>query len=332
MRLLLLILFLPALSFAQIPHTFTNGEVADAEKINENFETLRQLLSESLRPLNEPESAEGAGRYAQPAERFEVDCTQDDQALKNAIAGGHSAITVLAGTCDASTDDIDINARRLGIVGVDTNGVKPVLDTNGGRFNSSASLIGLKNLVLRGSVRTAVGFLGLDKVDVDCSSITNPLEHGIWVYGSQLYFIGSSLSGCGGMQVGFNGIVYADASFVSTVAGSANGLNLFQGATVWSTATSWEAPQGNLMRIGKASDVYLGPPMTLKGDISIQHGGMLSVAEPARECPETAEPDGSLTLGFTALMNWPNRCQTLYPATCKEGLQLTGYSEGLTCR
>ena len=37
MRLFAFLLLLPALSFAQIPHTFNNGQVADADKINENF-------------------------------------------------------------------------------------------------------------------------------------------------------------------------------------------------------------------------------------------------------------------------------------------------------
>lgn len=329
---LLAVLMLPTLSFAQLPHTFANGEVADAGEINENFETLRQLFSESLRPLIQPESTSTAGRTGERVDRFEVDCSTDNQALKNAIASGHSAITVIAGTCDANTDDIDLDGLRLGINGVISGDTKPILDTNGGRFNSSASLIGLSNLVIKGSVRSAVGFLGLNNVDIDCSAITNPAEHGVWTFGSQVYFIGSSLSGCGGFLGGFNAILYAESSQVTTAAGSQNALNLFQGATAWSTGTSWEATQGNLMTIGKASDVYLAPPMTIKGDIAIRFGGLLTVAGPAMECPETADPDGSVSLGFTALMNWPNRCQTLYPVACSDGLQLTGYSEGQTCR
>ena len=41
MRLLALLL-LPALSFARVPHTFQNGDVADADKINQNFEAIDQ--------------------------------------------------------------------------------------------------------------------------------------------------------------------------------------------------------------------------------------------------------------------------------------------------
>ena len=39
-------MLLPALSFAQVPHTFYNGDVADAEKINENFQILLERIDE----------------------------------------------------------------------------------------------------------------------------------------------------------------------------------------------------------------------------------------------------------------------------------------------
>ena len=35
-------LLLPSLALAQVPHTFNNGEVADADKINQNFEAIDQ--------------------------------------------------------------------------------------------------------------------------------------------------------------------------------------------------------------------------------------------------------------------------------------------------
>ena len=44
--LVLLLLFLPNLVSAQELHTFSNGEVADAEKINENFESLKNRIDE----------------------------------------------------------------------------------------------------------------------------------------------------------------------------------------------------------------------------------------------------------------------------------------------
>ena len=45
MRLLAFLLLLPALSFAQVPHAFNNGEVADADKINENFESINERIN-----------------------------------------------------------------------------------------------------------------------------------------------------------------------------------------------------------------------------------------------------------------------------------------------
>ena len=45
MRLLTFLLLFPALSFAQVPHTFQNGAVADAEKINQNFNYVLENAS-----------------------------------------------------------------------------------------------------------------------------------------------------------------------------------------------------------------------------------------------------------------------------------------------
>jgi hypothetical protein len=44
---ILLLTFFPSLVSAQELHTFSNGEVADAEKINENFEALKSEISGS---------------------------------------------------------------------------------------------------------------------------------------------------------------------------------------------------------------------------------------------------------------------------------------------
>jgi hypothetical protein len=41
---LLTALLIPSLAFAQVLHTFNNGEVADAEKVNENFEALSNRI------------------------------------------------------------------------------------------------------------------------------------------------------------------------------------------------------------------------------------------------------------------------------------------------
>lgn len=72
MRLLACLLLLPALSFAQVPHTFQNGEVADAEKINENFEVLDQRLQS----LEAPAARDSSGVL-----NMDVDCSSDSGAL-----------------------------------------------------------------------------------------------------------------------------------------------------------------------------------------------------------------------------------------------------------
>jgi hypothetical protein len=317
-----LMALLPSLVAAQIPHTFDNGEVADADHINENFESLRQLLAEKLLL----------------GDRFEIDCTADAQALFDALKGGHTRITVLAGTCDLTAEGVGLAGRELSILGVTNNDAKPVLDMGASRFNSTASQIALTNLVMRGGIRSAVGFLLLQDVDIDCSSMANPSEHGIWVYGSQFFFTGSTLSGCGGMQVGFNGSVYAADSQINVADGALGGINTFQGGYVWSERTAWQSPNGLLMNVGSGTGVsmFFTSEATVSGDITLNFGGQLMVSESGPGfCPEP-EPEpqwtGTITMGFSSLLNWPARCQSSYPVTCKDGLVLTGYSEGLTCR
>jgi len=56
-RLLVLLLFFPSLASAQELHTFSNGEVADAEKINENFKLLltkMEALQSRVEAIEEP--------------------------------------------------------------------------------------------------------------------------------------------------------------------------------------------------------------------------------------------------------------------------------------
>ena len=72
MRILTLLLLLPALSFAQVPNTFQNGDVADADKINENFEVLDQRLQS----LEVPAARDSLGQL-----NMDVDCSSDSGAL-----------------------------------------------------------------------------------------------------------------------------------------------------------------------------------------------------------------------------------------------------------
>jgi len=76
MRLFAFLLLLPALSFAQVPHTFQNGDVADAEKINENFDALNQRIL-SLETL--PTRDDAGMLY------MDIDCSSDSGALADMI-------------------------------------------------------------------------------------------------------------------------------------------------------------------------------------------------------------------------------------------------------
>jgi len=321
MRLMFLLILVPSLVMAQIPHTFNNGDIADAGKINENFESLRKLLAEKLRL----------------GDRFEIDCSIDAQALINAINAGHTRITVLAGTCDLTAEGIDLSGRELNILGVSSNDTKPVLDMGASRFNSTASEIVLTNLAIRGGVRSSVGFLAMGAVDIDCSYLVNPSAHGIWIYGSQAYFTTSTLTGCGGMQVGFNGSIYVADSQINVADGALGGIKTFQGGYVWSERTVWQSSNGLLMNVGSGTGVsmFFTNEATLSGDIKLDFGGQLVVSAPGDGgfCP-VPEPQwaGTITMGFSSLLNWPARCGSSYPVTCKDGLASTPYSEGLTCR
>lgn len=50
MRLLTFLLLIPALAHGQALHTFENGQVADAEKINENFQSLSNAVGTLVHP------------------------------------------------------------------------------------------------------------------------------------------------------------------------------------------------------------------------------------------------------------------------------------------
>ena len=80
--LVLLLLFLPSLASAQELHTFSNGEVADAEKINENFENIDDRVSGIELLISEPEYSETT-TLARGWPLLEVDCEQDPYALNN---------------------------------------------------------------------------------------------------------------------------------------------------------------------------------------------------------------------------------------------------------
>lgn len=58
--LLLALALLPSLAFAQDLHTFSNGEVTDAEKINENFNALKSAINTGVNSAQEDGAVYGS--------------------------------------------------------------------------------------------------------------------------------------------------------------------------------------------------------------------------------------------------------------------------------
>ena len=88
--LLTTLLLLPVLLSAQELHTFENGEVADADKINENFQTLDSGLKELQSSVDTSEVL--------------VNCEDDSSALQTALnEGGRNGLArtfKVSGTCE----------------------------------------------------------------------------------------------------------------------------------------------------------------------------------------------------------------------------------------
>jgi hypothetical protein len=116
MRLLTFPLLLPALSFAQVPHTFQNGDVADADKINQNFNYVL-------------ENASGG-----------CSATQQDNSVLIACADGTSGVLASEGTVVAISggifgDSDDFTYNTGDIVVKDNDGVIiAVANSSGGEL------------------------------------------------------------------------------------------------------------------------------------------------------------------------------------------------------
>ena len=112
MRLLAFLLLLPSLAFGQGLHTFENGEVADAQKINENF----QALADELNTLSNIPTLEGLDNGY-----IEVDCSVNADALSTvlfseaALRINEMTIFVLAGNCNYPGNQW-LRSRSVGLI------------------------------------------------------------------------------------------------------------------------------------------------------------------------------------------------------------------------
>ena len=98
--LIFILLVYPVLTSAQELHSFSNGEVADAEKINENFQTLDERLTNVEATTTQLEYSE-LNVLTYGWQMKTVDCSEDPSALTNEIIKGASLLHIkLIGTCE----------------------------------------------------------------------------------------------------------------------------------------------------------------------------------------------------------------------------------------
>ena len=120
MRLLAFLLLVPGVAFAQELHTFQNGDVANAGKINENFDALNQRIL-SLETL--------PARDDRGTLNVDIDCSGDSGALAEMIqATAHlDPVTfIIAGDCQFEAGLITFG-RQIAIFGRDDAEVRPRL-------------------------------------------------------------------------------------------------------------------------------------------------------------------------------------------------------------
>ena len=141
MRILAFLLLLPALSFAQVPHTFQNGDVADAEKINQNFDALNQRLL----PLETLPARDYRGVL-----RVNVDCNTDATALATEIKVSAHLDPVnfwITGNCEF-LDGLLLLGRQITISGESGAEIRPKLLMHGSNFQAKNSGVDFTDLDL----------------------------------------------------------------------------------------------------------------------------------------------------------------------------------------
>lgn len=143
LRLLTAILLFPLLVSAQELHTFSNGEVADAEKMNQNFEAL----ANELEALSDDLTLDGlAGGY------ITADCSEDANALSKIIDSepatrlNRVSISVSGGNCNFPLDVL-YEGRHIDIYGV---GLELIYPTDAGGIGIKNGHLYLNNFVLNG--------------------------------------------------------------------------------------------------------------------------------------------------------------------------------------
>ena len=146
-RLLTAVFLFPLLVYAQELHTFSNGEVADAEKINQNFEALANELETLSSDLTLDGMANGY---------ITVDCSADADALSTIVNSEPAtrinklSIKVSGGNCNFPSSAGDFDGRYVYIWTLE-DGLELVFPPfPQGRLSVSNGHLRLMNFVLDG--------------------------------------------------------------------------------------------------------------------------------------------------------------------------------------
>jgi len=144
MRPLAFLLLLPGLVLAQELHTFENGQVADAEKINENF----QALADGLGTLSSVPTIGGLDNGY-----IEVDCSVNADALSNvmfseaALRINSMTVFVLAGNCNYPGNQW-LRSRSVGLIAAE-QGMELIFTTEQKFLNIKNGDLYLEGFTLR---------------------------------------------------------------------------------------------------------------------------------------------------------------------------------------
>ena len=192
--LLTALLLLPALSAAQQLHTFKNGEVADADKVNENFELLRDELSAVEATIPRNPWSENLAYHA-----VTVDCTDNSLALEEAFTSVHPLDPIaylIKGTCELNSS---IEGRNLAVTSADNDIANNILTSSGegGDINLRHSSLFLTEVALdlrsvSGSMGSSLMISSVDWTNRRGSEYVSKLK---FSSGSQIYFSANAKRG-----------------------------------------------------------------------------------------------------------------------------------------
>lgn len=169
---------------AQVPNVFSDGNVALAAEINENFDYLDAKLKEA----------------ANVGEGTTVDCDADANALIDALDAGYTNIEISQGTCKLQY----LWQRTVSIAGATgaNDELLAGIDTTPGSLVLEQSSVWLDSLNVQGAIFPSLTSFQFGNVNIDCSVVSNPdTSNAIYAYMSNGYIYESTVSDCRGVYI-----------------------------------------------------------------------------------------------------------------------------------